>query len=409
MPSRRNHQRPVGRLAAVPQSRRSTSGYALPAVAASLLVLLGALALAIDMGSAFLIKAKLQDMLDATALSSASLVADSGSTDPTSQVLSRWLNISNMTGAVMGVDPTLQASDVTTGRWSAEDETFVAVGIDGVDHSSSNAVSLSLSVSVDSDSPASFFLGAIASTSEVQISVSSTAYVGAAGSICAEELFAPFAIGCCAFGDGACGLNYCSSGSYHAFATCDLTNIDSSDDDASCLEFRNRSAQNACWTIYGDPNNSVNTNRLRNYLRYGPSAGGGDACSSEVSLDEYELNDGRRTSVVREFRNKFEGSNFYSGSPAGTDRYAPFDGDSDSWVMPIAIVECESSGRTCRSGQEREIVGFGCAEIRQVTNNTIKLRMLCSGEPLFEECEIAASESGGVNFGLSASQSMLVH
>ena len=94
--------------------------------------------------------------------------------------------------------------------------------------------------------------------------------------------------------------------------------------------------------------------------------------------------------------------------PSGTDRYAPFDGTMDSWVVALPVVECQSSDH-CAGGSPARVVGFVCFEVREVAvtpEKIIRGRFLCADDPLISECDL--SGSGGDPFGLRARSPVLV-
>ena len=91
------------------------------------------------------------------------------------------------------------------------------------------------------------------------------------------------------------------------------------------------------------------------------------------------------------------------------DRYPPYDGP-DSWVVGFPVVECQSDDN-CAGGSSAAVVGFVCFEIREIEAPPLELirgRFLCESDPLFEECDIGRTTTGGFNFGLRADTPVLV-
>jgi hypothetical protein len=127
--------------------------------------------------------------------------------------------------------------------------------------------------------------------------------------------------------------------------------------------------------------------------------------------EEYYSDNGTKTPVVDDINDRFLGEGKWAGGKGdGVDRYAPFDGKADSWVVTLPVVECQT-GVHCAGGSETEIVGFVCFEIREVEvtpDKEIRGRFLCPTDPLFEEeCDITTG-SGGDDFGIRADIPVLV-
>ncbi|HZO09195.1 MAG TPA: hypothetical protein VFC77_07445 [Myxococcota bacterium] len=165
----------------------------------------------------------------------------------------------------------------------------------------------------------------------------------------------------------------------------------------SCLEFHNTAEQNACWTVFDGEHHSVNSNDLREIVE-------NDAQVSMGVDDSIFLDNGDKTPVIADIHDRFQGTGAFSGSADGVDRYAPFDGREDSWVVGFPVVECQSATH-CASGSPADIVGFVCFEIREVDvvpHKVIRGRFLCPSDPLFAECDLGPTRTGGSDFGLRA-------
>ncbi|MGH7287163.1 MAG: hypothetical protein ACREI8_03995 [Myxococcota bacterium] len=84
----------------------------------------------------------------------------------------------------------------------------------------------------------------------------------------------------------------------------------------------------------------------------------------------------------------------YSGNPPGTDLDG--DGDSDSWLVPLPIMECQNPGPHCASGTPQKIVGVACFDIQEVLgapDKEIRGSFVCPGDPRF------SASACGVGFG----------
>jgi hypothetical protein len=231
------------------------------------------------------------------------------------------------------------------------------------------------------------------------------AYLGWAGKVPENTLVLPIMIDCCKLAGADCKQDYCATVANPPNA-CDLV-VNPQDHDTpggvSCLEFASTPEQNACWTQF-EHTPSVNTSDMTDIIESG--------VEFEVAAGEsYYSDNGTKTPVIDDINDRFLGEGKWSGGNGdGVDRYAPFDGQADSWVVTLPVVECQT-GTHCSSGTETEIVGFVCFEIREVDvtpAKEIRGRFLCPTDPLFEqECDITTG-SGGDDFGIRADIPVLV-
>jgi hypothetical protein len=171
----------------------------------------------------------------------------------------------------------------------------------------------------------------------------------------------------------------------------------------SCLEFDPTNDQNICWTQFDDSAPSVNSDDLRDIIE--------DGNATDLSnIMSIFVDNGDKVSVVLELANAFYGQGAYSNEPRGEDRYYPKDGVSDSWVEPLTVVECQEEDH-CATGSTARIVGFVCVEIREIETsplNLIRARFLCPDDPLFTECDVGRTGTGGLDFGIRADIPVLV-
>jgi hypothetical protein len=214
----------------------------------------------------------------------------------------------------------------------------------------------------------------------------------------------PIAIDCCKLRGPNCTDDYCATINSNPPNACALTVPQTTGaNTVSCLEFSNTAEQNACWTVYDGDNPSINTSDLRDIASTG--------YQEEVdSLFPIFVDNGSKTPVIDEINNRMLGTGGYVGNAAGSDRYAPFNGVNDSWVVGLPVVECQSSNH-CAGGTAQEMVGFVCFEIREVLvtpDKIIKGRFLCANDPLFDECPVGPTTSGGDDFGIRADIPVLV-
>jgi hypothetical protein len=134
-----------------------------------------------------------------------------------------------------------------------------------------------------------------------------------------------------------------------------------------------------------------------------------DGNSTTVGAEPVYLDNGTKTPVVRIIRDKFYGEGEYYGNPSGTDTNG--DGESDSWVVGLPVVECQNPGPHCASGDPQRIVGGVCFDINEVRVNpakVIKGRFLCPEDARYSrDCGLGAGPGGG-DFGVRAEQPVLV-
>ena len=91
------------------------------------------------------------------------------------------------------------------------------------------------------------------------------------------------------------------------------------------------------------------------------------------------------------------------------DGYAPFDGEMDSWVVKLPVIECQA-GQKCSGGDTADLVGFVCFELREINvtpSKVLRGRFLCPSDPLWDDCDLTGT-SGGLNFGIRADIPVLV-
>jgi hypothetical protein len=138
-----------------------------------------------------------------------------------------------------------------------------------------------------------------------------------------------------------------------------------------------------------------------------------DGVQFEVAAGEkYYLDNGSKSPVVEDIYDAFHGEGHADGDPQGQDYYPPihYPPVSDSWVVTLPVVECQT-GLHCASGDEQEIVGFVCFEVREVVGTPEKIirgTFMCPGHPRWDDCDAGTTGSGGLNFGIRADIPVLV-
>ena len=236
------------------------------------------------------------------------------------------------------------------------------------------------------------------------VGASAVAYLGYAGGIAPGEVDLPIAIDCCKLKGPNCEQDYCQTVSSSPPNPCPLDEPQADGiTSVSCLEFHNTDDQNACWTALDTGSPTVSARDLRNLVS--------DGNPTQISSsDAIYVDNGDKASVVMELNDKFYGESSYSGQGSGTDRYEPYDGRADSWVASLPVVACQDDAN-CATGSAAQLVGFVCFEIREIETaplNLIRGRFLCESDPLFDECDLGRSTTGGLDFGIRADVPVLV-
>ncbi|MBW2495310.1 MAG: hypothetical protein JRE43_11210 [Deltaproteobacteria bacterium] len=161
---------------------------------------------------------------------------------------------------------------------------------------------------------------------------------------------------------------------------------------ATCLEFFSTPEQNACWTAFQTDSSAVSVPLMTDIISNGNP--------EEIGADPIYLDNGTKTPVVQDIKDKFEAE--------GSDTNG--DGIVDSWVVTLPIVECQNPGDQCATGNTQQIVGFLCMDIREVLvtpEKVIKGDFICSTDP---RCDQPGFGPGGPMIGtISADYPVIVN
>jgi Flp pilus assembly protein TadG len=394
-----------------PSGRRSDRrGIAMVTVLVALVALIAAAALAIDIGLVMVARTQLQNATDAAALAGAANLIDE--TGPTvtfgaARLAAQQQAALNKSVAEEVPDGVAIApEDIRGGFWDLATRTFNS-SVSLADPEKVNAVDVTARQDGIANSPVPAIMARILGRDHFAVSAHATAYLGFAGSkIGKGRLDMPIAIDCCKLRGADCEQDYCET-----IATppnpCPLTEtvMKGHQDPAtvSCIEFNPTADQNACWTIYDPDGSSVGASEVRDMVDTG--------YQQEVeSLFAIGVANGTNTSAISEIQERMQGKGMFKDNPAGSDRYPPYDGYADSWVVGLPVIECQSEAH-CGTSEAQMMVGFVCFEIREViasTDHIIKGRFLCPTDPLFEECPIGPTGSGGGDFGIRSDLPVLV-
>jgi Flp pilus assembly protein TadG len=376
-------------------------------VLVALVALIAAGALAIDVGLVWAARTQLQNATDAAALAGGqNLIDKSGPSVTLADAEAAVLGQAGLNPSVAAPDGVVvDTTDITYGHWDLDTRTFDP-GVDLSDPDVVNAVNVVSRSDGAVNSPVPAFMARVLGRQDFTVTAQATAYLGFAGRVGPGRLDLPIAIDCCKLRGADCEADYCETITTNPPNPCPLTTPqDEGANTVTCLEFANTEEQNACWHVYDGDSPTVSTPDIIDIVETG--------YQGEVdSLFPIYVDNGTKTPVIDEIMNRMQGTGAYVGNAAGTDRYAetPATSVNDSWVVGFPVIECQSEDH-CAGGTVAEMVGFVCFEIREVLvtpEKIIKGRFLCPDDPLFAECPIGPTGSGGDDFGIRADFPVLV-
>jgi Flp pilus assembly protein TadG len=389
------------------QRDRSQAGVALITTLVAMVALLAISSLAIDGGMLWAARTQVQNAADAAALAAGLNLIDPDTPAVTlSSAESAAISQAGENEAISTPAIGLLPADISYGDWDLATRSF-DTAVDLTDPEQVTAVEVVARLDDSTTGRAPAFLSRILGRDGFEVRASATAYLGYAGGILPGTVELPIAIDCCKLKGASCNHDYCTTVSTNPPNSCSLEHPQlSGDNTVSCLEFHNTSEQNACWTAFDGQAPGVNTSDLVDIVH--------DGNEVQISTDEpIYVDNGDKTPVIGEISDRFLGEGAHLGNAQGTDRYANPVGQSsqpDSWVVALPVVECQSDTH-CAGGHPAQVVGAVCFEIREITvvpDKIIRGRFLCREDPLFEECDLGLTRSGGLDFGIRADIPVLV-
>ena len=391
-----------------PRRRGDRRGVAMVTVLVALAALIAAAALAIDVGLVWAARTQLQNATDAAALAGAAHLIDKvGPSVTLSEAQTAVHDQAGLNKSVAVAVPSglaVDSADILVGHWDLATRSFNS-SVDLSDPNDVNAVDVTTRQDGIANSPVPAIMARILGRDAFSVSARATAYLGFAGRVGPGKLDLPIAIDCCKLRGPDCKQDYCSTIASPPNPCALSATVPAHQGAATvtCLEFTNSADQNACWTEYSETNSSVNTSGINDIVKTG--------YQGEVdSLYPIFVDNGTKTPVIDEVKQRMQGTGGYVGKGAGADRYPPYDGYSDSWVVGLPVIECQTADH-CSGGTHAMMVGFVCFEIREVLvapDKIIKGRFLCPSDPLFAECPIGPTGTGGDDFGIRADFPVLV-
>jgi Flp pilus assembly protein TadG len=373
----------------------------------TVLVALGALlaagALAIDVGLVWSARTQLQNAADAAALAAAANMIDPATPAVTlSAAQAAGIDQAGLNAAVAAPSVQVASTDLSFGRWDTATRTL-DTSVDLSDPAQVTGVEVMARLDGTANDSVPAFMARVLGRDSFAMTSRATAYLGYAGRAGPGSVDLPIVIDCCKLRGADCGQDYCETIVTDPPNPCPLDAPQAGDGLVTCLDFDPTAEQNACWTVFDGEQPSVNSADLREIVENGTSTAVG--VEGAIYIDN-----GDKTPVISDINDRFHGDGAFSGNPAGVDRYPPLDGVEDSWVVGFPVVECQSESH-CATGTPANIVGFVCFEIREVDvvpEKIIRGRFLCPSDPLFSECDLGRSRTGGDDFGVRAQIPVLV-
>jgi Flp pilus assembly protein TadG len=386
-------------------ANRRTQGVASITVLVSLVALIALASLAIDVGLIWTSRNQVQNAVDAAALAGAGNMIDVATPATTlPQAEAAVLDQAGDHSAVPTSSLAIQSSDIRFGDWDFTNR-VLDTSVNLADPSQVTAVEVTGRLDGAVNDPVPSFMARILGRNSFSVTATATAYLGFAGRVNRGEIDLPIGIDCCKLRGPECQYDYCDTITNNPPNPCTL--YEPQDEGAatvSCLEFHNTEEQNACWTLFDGYSPSINTSDLIDIVENGNP--------EDIGYDDVYQDNGDKTPVIQEIYDRFKGEGSYVGNADGVDRYAPIydPADPDSWVVGLPVMECQTDDH-CAKGLPAAIVGFVCFEIREITvtpDKIIRGRFLCASDPLYDDCDIGLTGSGGFNFDIRADLPVLV-
>jgi Flp pilus assembly protein TadG len=385
---------------------RRRGGVAMITVLVALVALIGASALTIDGGMLWAARTQVQNAADASALAAGRSLIDASIPAVTlSASEAAAVAQASQNSAVSTPSVNVLSADITFGNWDLDTGSFDS-GVDLSDPGQVTAVDVVARLDATTTGRVPAFMARVLGRDDFAVSARATAYLGFAGSMGPGEVELPIAIDCCKLSGSDCRQDYCSTIQSSPPNPCSLVNPQGEGaTTVSCLEFNSTPEQNACWTVFDGQSPSVNAPSLIDIVQ------DGNPVEVSTAMPVF-LDNGDKTPVISEINDRFRGDGAFVGDAAGVDRYAPVHSppEPDSWVVGLPVVECQSETH-CAGGDPGTIVGVVCFEIREITVTPDKIlrgRFICRSDPLWDECGVGTTGSGGLDFGMRADLPVLV-
>jgi hypothetical protein len=388
------------------------------ALAMTALLLFGALAL--DVGAIWSSRTQSQNADDSAALAAAQkMIKQVGTGVPTVELddaRAEGITYAAANATVSNPSVTLQNSDFEFGFWDLATRTL-DTSVDKTDPDLVTGVRVNVRMDGTDNQRSPSFLSQLLGRNGFDVNNTAVAYLGFEGEFDPGEFDLPVAIDSCDIvSDNGCGSDYCDTiANPPNPCLLDDPQAGEATTNFTCLEFSSTGEQNACWTAFDGDSPSINPPKLNDIVDAGNA---GDVQSG----DEVYLDNGDKAATQAYISDKMYGNDAYAGNPAGVDRYPPFDGNEDSWVVKLPVVECQDVAH-CAGPSTYAITGGVCFEVREIaappttSAKEIRGRFLCSKgtqeerDLIDEFCRDDDDEPngpGGCNFGFRANKVVLV-
>ena len=367
-------------------------GAVLVFITISLAALVGFAAWATETGRAWQTKSQLQAAADSAALAGVEslLSADFLTVD---EAGARTEAITyGAAHTALGTNLTIAAADVQVGSWDMASQTFTALP-GNTDPDVMRAVRVITRRDDTLNGPIETILGRALGVASITVNTDAIAEWGFAGSGGPGLVDLPIVIDCCAVSGSNCTSNYCETVGDTVSNPCLLSDGVTT---TSCLEFFSTPEQNACWSVFDGDSPSVNVPGLTDIVA--------DGNAEIIGYEDIYLDNGTKTPVIQDIKDKFD-----------AEKETGLDGNPDSWVVTLPIVECQNRagdepGDQCASGDPQEIVGFLCMDIHEIVvtpDKIIKGDFICSSD---SRCSKTGFGPGGTLAGsISADYPVIVN
>jgi len=384
------------------RSRRTSEaerGTALVFVTMALVALIGFAAWATETGRAWQTKNQLQVAADSSSLAGVGNLfsADFLTVDEAAARAAATTYGAEHAAAELNNLP-IAAADVEVGSWDMSTETFTALP-GNTDPDVVRSVRVATRRDNTVNGPVGTILGRAMGVNSISVNTDAIAYWGFAGRGGPGVVDLPIAIDCCQVSGsraGAhCSENYCQYIENKIPNPCQLANGDTT----SCLEFHSTPEQNACWTTFGEDNPAITVPNLTDIVESGNQY--------EVGKNPIYIDNGTKTPVVQDIKDRFDLEGTDTGSHAG---HVDGDGIKDSWIVGLPMIECQNPGDGCAGGDTQYIVGFLCMDIKEIIvtpDKIIKGDFICSTDPRCDKTGFGPG--GGIIGSISADYPVIVN
>jgi Flp pilus assembly protein TadG len=394
------------------RARTRSRGTVTITVVVALAALLAAGALSIDAGMIWSARTQLQNVADGAALAAAlNMIDKTGPTVTIPEAETAAVDNASQNSAGSTASVALDPAEMAFGDWDLEARTL-DTSVDLSEPDNVTGVEVVAHLDDAQNRPVPAFLARVLGKDSFPVTARATAYLGFAGSLGPGYVDLPIAIDCCEISGPECEASYCETitndpPNFGDYATA----VDGNSEPcfladgvtpASCIDFYSNGNQIACWTAFKEEHPSIATPDLTDIVE--------DGNPIEVSVeDSYYLDSGIKTPVIEDIYDRFHGLGEWAGNPAGTDLDA--DGDSDTWVVALPVIECQQDGAECAKGTSADMVGVVCFNIQEIIvtpDKRIKGRFLCKEDVAFKDCDLGPTGTGGKNFDVRADFPVLV-